>query len=353
VDDCLSAPCANGSRCQDGDNTYTCVACVGFTGQDCDVPVTCAGSPPTAPVNGAAGTPTGSNFGDSVTYTCDGSFRLTGSDTSTCGADGSWTPAPTCECDSHVLTYDLTGDYYIFAPIVDPFGAEVGQNIPAINTVPFGTGSITLRVSASGDGAGDGPVSILDIFLPVEFEQRVSLNTDAFLSIVTDIDTLLPRRECGYAAGALSGDTVAWGTCDVEPPGAITSFHPEDSTDPDGVGCLRGYNTAGVITCENGTNRLLQCQTSGGLQPLPALNIQNGVWDQELVPFVFDSSDLTTAGFRVGTPGQDLTGVSATSLLGTHLLLPNANPGTATLIALRGTLRSAELCAPAPTNCAP
>ena len=181
VDDCLGTPCANGSRCQDGDNTYTCAGCVGFSGQDCDVPVTCAGSPPAAPLNGAAGAPTGSSFGDSVTYTCDGNFRLTGSATSTCRTDGTWSLAPTCECESHVLTYDLTGDYYIFAPVVDPFRAVAGQNIPEINTLPFGPGYITLRVSANGDATGDGPVSVLDMFLPLEFEQRVQLSAEAFL----------------------------------------------------------------------------------------------------------------------------------------------------------------------------
>ena len=107
-------------------------------GQDCDVPVTCADAPPAAPANGTAGTATGSSFGDTVTYDCDGNFRMVGSATSSCGADGEWTPAPTCECESHVLTYDLTGDYYIFAPVVDPFRAAAGENLPAINTLPFG-----------------------------------------------------------------------------------------------------------------------------------------------------------------------------------------------------------------------
>lgn len=353
VDDCAGAPCQNGSRCQDGDNAYTCVGCVGHTGANCDVPVTCAGLPPAAPVNGSAGMATGNNFGDTVTYTCDGNFRLVGSATSTCSANGTWTPAPTCECDSHLLTYDLAGDYYIFAPVVAPFRAAAGDNEPTINTLPFGPGQITLRVSANGDAPGDGPVSIVKMFLPLEFDQRITLTPNTFIHILTDIDVLVPERACGYAAGTLSGDSIAWSTCDVTPPGAITNFTPEESVDPDGVGCFRGYNSGGVITCENGTGVLLQCVTSGGLQTLPTLNIQNAAWDQELVPFVFDSSDLTTAGFRVGVPGQDLTDVTATSLLGSHLLIPNRNPGTATFIALRGTLRSAELCAPAPSNCTP
>ncbi|MCA9573917.1 MAG: hypothetical protein H6726_05665 [Sandaracinaceae bacterium] len=353
VDDCAGAPCQNGSRCVDGDDAHSCVGCVGFTGANCDTPVTCVGSPPAAPTNGSAGTPTGNTFGATVTYTCDGDFRLTGSATSTCGANGQWSAAPTCECDSHVLTYDLTGDYYIFAPVVAPFRAAAGENIAGINTLPFGPGSITLRVSASGDGPSDGPVSILDMFLPLEFDQHISLTPDTFIDIATDIDVLVPRQACGHASGTLTGDTVVWGACDVTVPGTITNFTPEDSFDPDGVGCFRGYNSAGAITCQNGTNRLLQCVSSGALQPLPAVNIQNGEWDQALVPFVFDSTDLRTASFRVGVPGQDISEITATSLLGTHLLIPNQNPGTATFIALRGTLRDAELCAPAPTGCAP
>ncbi|MBK6580485.1 MAG: hypothetical protein IPG17_30870 [Sandaracinaceae bacterium] len=353
VDDCAAATCANGSRCQDGDSTYTCVGCVGYTGQDCDVPVTCASAPPAAPANGTAGTATGSSFGDTVTYDCDGNFRMLGSATSSCGADGEWTPAPTCECESHVLTYDLTGDYYIFAPVVDPFRAAAGENLPAINTLPFGPGHMTLRVSANGDATGDGPVSILSMFLPLEFQQSIMLTADAFISIMTDLDVLVPRSDCGHAAGTLTGSSIAWGECTAGPAGSITNFTPEESVDPDGVGCFRGYNSGGVITCSSGTNRLLQCVTSGALQPLPALNIQNGTWDQALVPFVFDSADLSTAGFQVGVPGQDLTGVTANSLLGTHLLIPNSNGGTATFIALRGELREADLCAPAPTDCSP
>lgn len=353
VDDCAADPCQNGSRCQDGDDTYTCVGCVGFTGQDCDVPVTCADAPPGAPTNGTAGTATGTSFGDTVTYDCDGNFRLVGSATSTCGADGEWTPAPTCECESHVITYDLTGDYYIFAPVVDPFRAAAGENLPSINTVPFGPGYMTLRLSADGDVVGDGPVTILDMFLPLEFRQNIVLTADAFINIMTDLDVLVPRHDCGYAHGALAGTTVNWGECTAGPTGAITNFTPEQSIDPDGEGCFHGYNSGGLITCESGTNRLLQCVSSGQLQPLPALNIQNGSWDQKLVPFVFDSSDLTTSGFNVGVPGQDLTDVTATSLRGTHLHVPNRNTGTASFIALRGTVRSVDLCAPAPTDCSP
>lgn len=353
VDDCASAACAHGSRCQDGDDTYVCVGCVGYTGQDCDVPVTCADAPPPAPVNGTAGAATGSSFGDTVTYDCDGNFRMVGSATSRCGGDGEWTPAPTCECESHVITYDLSGDYYIFAPVVDPFRAAAGENLPAINTVPFGPGYMTLRVSADGDATGDGPVTILDMFLPLEFQQNITLTADAFINIMTDLDVLVPRRDCGYAAGTLTGDSIAWGECTAGPTGAITSFTPEQSVDPDGVGCFRGYNSGGVITCSAGTNRLLQCLSSGNLDPLPAINIQNGAWDQRLVPFVFDSADLTTAGFNVGIPGQDLTNVTASSLVGNHLHIPNRNGGTATFIALRGTVRSADLCAPAPTDCTP
>jgi hypothetical protein len=276
-----------------------------------------------------------------------------GNPTSVCGANGNWSPAPSCECESHIITYDLTGDYYIFAPVIQPFSATAGVNIPEINTQPLVDATMQLRFSANGDAVGDGPASLVAMELPLEFIQMTSLGEGAFIHIQTDVDARMPARACGYAQGALSGTQLDWGACDAGPSGTITNFTSEESLDPDGPGCARGYNSAGVITCENGTNRLLQCMSSGGLAPLPALNVVNGVWDQKLVPLVFDDADLATSGFRLGNPGQSLTGVAAASLVGTHLLIPNTNPGTATFIALRGTVRSVDFCAPAPTSCTP
>ena len=349
VDDCPTANCQNGSRCQDANQGYVCGGCYGYTGTDCDTPVTCSGSPPPAPANGSAGAPTGSSFGDTVTYTCDGNYRVTGDAQSHCGADGNWTPAPTCECEAHELEYEVTGDYYIFAPIIDAFRAEAGVNIDSLNTIPMGPGRVTLRVPAAGDVAGDGEVRILEFFLPLEFEQFSSLNETTFVRIVTDIDAWMPYAECGHAIGTKSGDTVTWGTCEVEPDEAITTFTPEQSLDPDGEGCLHDYNTGGVITCESGTSRVIQCMTSANLLPLPDINIANGVWDQKLPPITFGGADLFSDGFTLGSPGQDISTLTAPELVDTHILIPNDNTGTATFIALRGTLREARRCVPSPS----
>ncbi len=94
---CTPDPCVNSmTGCMTvGATGYTCGTCdAGWTGTNCSTPVTCSGA--TAPANGAVSAPS-ATFGNTVTYTCNNGYTLTGTATATCQASGTFTgPAPTC-----------------------------------------------------------------------------------------------------------------------------------------------------------------------------------------------------------------------------------------------------------------
>jgi hypothetical protein len=94
---CMPDPCVHSvAGCMPaGSNGYTCGTCVaGWSGTNCDVPVTCTGA--TAPTNGSVSSSM-ATFGNAVTYSCNTGFTLTGTAMATCQADGMFaTPAPTC-----------------------------------------------------------------------------------------------------------------------------------------------------------------------------------------------------------------------------------------------------------------
>ena len=49
------------------------------------------------PTNGMVNTPSGTTFMNTATYMCVVGYTLTGSETQTCNAEGTWTPdPPTC-----------------------------------------------------------------------------------------------------------------------------------------------------------------------------------------------------------------------------------------------------------------
>ncbi len=93
---CSPNPCVHSAMCMPvGTSGYSCGTCnAGWTGANCDVPVTCSGA--TAPANGAVSAMT-ATFGNTVTYSCNAGFTLTGTATATCQSDGTFTgPTPTC-----------------------------------------------------------------------------------------------------------------------------------------------------------------------------------------------------------------------------------------------------------------
>jgi hypothetical protein len=95
---CTPDPCVHSmSGCMTvGATGYTCGTCVaGWTGANCSTPVTCSGA--TAPANGAVSGGGSATFGNTVTYSCNAGYTLTGNATATCQANGTFTgPAPTC-----------------------------------------------------------------------------------------------------------------------------------------------------------------------------------------------------------------------------------------------------------------
>jgi hypothetical protein len=79
-------------QCSGGRCVYECDD--GYTGSDCR-PVDC-GAPP-IPANGRVSTSSGTQFNDSASYSCNDGYKIEGSPSRTCQANGSWSgSAPTC-----------------------------------------------------------------------------------------------------------------------------------------------------------------------------------------------------------------------------------------------------------------
>ncbi len=79
-----------------GSATSTCAASGSWSEAPKCTPNSCA-TPPSAPANGTVTTPTGTGMtGDTVTYTCNAGFTLTGSASASCQPSGTWSAAPVC-----------------------------------------------------------------------------------------------------------------------------------------------------------------------------------------------------------------------------------------------------------------
>lgn len=93
---CNPNPCVHSAGCTPvGTGGYSCGTCdTGWTGANCDTPVTCSGA--TAPVNGAVSA-TSATYDTSITYSCNAGYALSGGATRTCQANGSFSgTAPSC-----------------------------------------------------------------------------------------------------------------------------------------------------------------------------------------------------------------------------------------------------------------
>ncbi|HEY3449985.1 MAG TPA: hypothetical protein VGK67_26775 [Myxococcales bacterium] len=96
IDGCKDAPCPHGPCTSTSDSGgYSCGPCeAGWTGANCDAPVSC----PTLedPLNGAV-TPKTATAGNAATYSCQAGYLLLGEASRQCQNDGAWSgEAPTC-----------------------------------------------------------------------------------------------------------------------------------------------------------------------------------------------------------------------------------------------------------------
>lgn len=93
---CMPNPCVHSAGCTPmGGGGYSCGTCdTGWTGANCDVPVTCSGA--TAPANGTVSAASATYQG-TITYGCNAGYALSGGATRTCQGDGMFSgTAPTC-----------------------------------------------------------------------------------------------------------------------------------------------------------------------------------------------------------------------------------------------------------------
>lgn len=96
VTPCTPNPCLNGGSCTVNGASYTCACAAGYGGANCGTPVTCS-TGVSAPTNGTVSA-TSATYGNSVNYQCDSGYTLTsGSASRTCQADGTFSGnQPTC-----------------------------------------------------------------------------------------------------------------------------------------------------------------------------------------------------------------------------------------------------------------
>ena len=153
---CSPNPCAHSSGCTPvGASGFSCGTCdSGWSGAQCDVPITCAGA--VAPLHGTVSAAT-ATLGNGVTYGCDTGYTLAGAATRTCQADGTFSgTAPTCTpnaCSPDLVapsngnvtqTAGVTGD-------VATFSCTQGY---------FLGGAATRTCQASGTWSGSTPTCV-------------------------------------------------------------------------------------------------------------------------------------------------------------------------------------------------
>ncbi|KAI8512244.1 CUB and sushi domain-containing protein 2 [Branchiostoma belcheri] len=112
----------------------------------------------TAPTNGAV-SPTGAvSYPDSVTFTCNTGYVLTGAAAATCQADGTWSnPAPTCTpVDCPALTAPANG-------AVSPTGANFYQDVVTFTCNPGYELNGAAAATCQADGTWSHPVPTCEI----------------------------------------------------------------------------------------------------------------------------------------------------------------------------------------------
>lgn len=98
ADPCSPNPCLNGGMCANSGGNAVCTCQPGYSGTTCQTPVTCTGA--SDPTNGTVSA-TSTNYPNSVTYSCNPGYTLSGTAMRACGTSGSWaTAAPTCTANA-------------------------------------------------------------------------------------------------------------------------------------------------------------------------------------------------------------------------------------------------------------
>lgn len=177
------------------------------------------------------------------------------------------------------VTYAVTGTFMITGTTLGLGDAE--------NAI--GPGSLTLRFLDVGGVPDDGVAALVSYDMPIAFTQDT-----AGLEVATDVKAKAGAPGgCGVASGVLSGDTLAWDECtyDATNGDSPTSWTPDASAS--GPGCVAGYNSAGTVTCTDGS-AVANC-SQGNLQD--GVNMVDDTWSQPLNDFVL-SADLASFSMR-------------------------------------------------------
>jgi hypothetical protein len=131
-------------------------------------------------------------------------------------------PAPTSDTDAAdtdtddpggactwLATYDLTGSRFYIQATVD-FTITVQE--PYDEDLNTGPGRIVLRYPDGGGAPADGEVSLVEYQLTWDFVTGV----DGLASVHTVIENQAGPEPAGLISGALSGDTLAWASPDLQ-----------------------------------------------------------------------------------------------------------------------------------------
>jgi len=351
---CSTAPCQNGGTCADttpGNYTCDCSSAPGYTGMNCQTPITC--DAPAAPTNGTVTPSTGTvAYNASATYACNGGYQLTGTAARVCNGVNTWaTAAPTCAattCGSfYDVVYRLTGT---FAITQTPGGAgnqtftgltnnlKTPPFVSATNTTPFvgsqsgGTftgGFARLRFSNNGTQTGApvaGSVQLIEWLFPLEFTQTagatVYANTDHSVGILNNPGALsncgggdsactghapTVNRTCtSHATGTLSNTTLTWGACSPATT-AATGWNYVMARTATGAGCASPYVQYGNTA------------SSSIFVPASGKGDAYQVYNQQLSNVTFSSTNYASATWSMGQiqipngTGQSVTWLTITN----------------------------------------
>ena len=277
-----------------------------------------------------------------MTYGCDAGYKLNGSATATCQANGMFTgPAPTCEATScgtfTDVIYQTTGTFAIggttfgignqtFTGLTSnaatPKFAGAGDTTPFTPT-PFTNGFARLRYTNNAAGTPvPGIVYLVEWYFPLDFNQTAGANLTADVShsvglLAAGLDNCgggnaactnhapTLQRDCASnAQGTLAGTTITWSACTPAPNGG-NSWSFVDARAAAGAGCAENYNAWGNVTCNSGC----------GVVPAAGLGDSYQTWNQQLGTITLSSANIATATFTMKAMQiPNGTGASTTTL---------------------------------------
>ncbi len=352
---CTPDPCVHSATgcVAAGGSGYGCGTCVaGWSGANCDLPVSCSGA--TAPANGAVSAAS-ATFGNTVTYSCNVGFTRIGAATATCQASGAFTgPPPTCapvDCGAPPVvtgapapmvtggagggvsdTFGATASYFCFAGY-----AENGANptcgaggtwgaAPTCTPVNCGAPPVVANAGAPTVTGGTGGGS------------STTLAATAVYACDAGYSAVGSDPVCGVGGVWSAAPTCA--PVDCGPPPSILHASAPTVSGGAGGGATDTLGATAAYACSTGytkTGADATCTPTGNWSAAPSC----AVIDCGAPPAVTNAATPTVSG-GVGGGNSRTYGATAAYVCNTGFLRMGANP----TCGLAATWGAAPSCSP-------